>query len=302
MNLTVLLPTHGRPTLLRRTLDSLAACRLPAGYREAVVVENGPRAGAEAVVAEAAEVHPHLCLRYMHVVRANKSHALSEALKTVEGGLVVFLDDDVRLEPGVLAAYAEAAGAHPERAFFGGPTESDFEARPPDWLLPFFPRSVRGSRPENGHLEEFLGFNWAAYTSDLAAAGGFDPDFGPGSPTGARGQEGEMQLRLIQAGVARVPVLDALVWHYVPAERSSKAWLFRRKYLHGVAAAQFSTDGDRAKALADVVRGAAVAFKKTVARDPVGQWRALLGASEAAGRLRGSFRAVRTAAAPPTRA
>ena len=51
---TVLIPTHGRPTLLGRTLASLGACRLPAAYAETVVVENGSRAGAEAVVAEAA--------------------------------------------------------------------------------------------------------------------------------------------------------------------------------------------------------------------------------------------------------
>ena len=65
VTLSVLIPTHGRPTLLGRTLASLAACRLPEGYREAVVVENGSRAGAEAVVAEAARAHPGLRLRYL---------------------------------------------------------------------------------------------------------------------------------------------------------------------------------------------------------------------------------------------
>src|SRR5690625_3949232 len=128
--LTVLIPTHGRPRLLGRTIASLAACRLPEGYREAVVVENGIRAGAEAVVAEAAAAHPHLRLRYLHVERANKSHALNEALKTIADGLVVFFDDDVRLEPGVLEAYAEAAEAHPEPAFFGGSLGVDYEKRP----------------------------------------------------------------------------------------------------------------------------------------------------------------------------
>ena len=111
--LTVLIPTHGRPALLGRTLASLAACRPPAGYAEAVVVENGAQAGAEAVVAEAAAAHPRLRLRYLHVARANKSHALNEALRTVGAGLVVFFDDDVRLDPGVLEAYAAACRAPP---------------------------------------------------------------------------------------------------------------------------------------------------------------------------------------------
>ena len=42
--------TSGRPELLRRTLESLKECEEPVGYRETVVVENGPRGGAEAVV------------------------------------------------------------------------------------------------------------------------------------------------------------------------------------------------------------------------------------------------------------
>ncbi|NNF57144.1 MAG: glycosyltransferase, partial [Rhodothermaceae bacterium] len=112
--LTVLIPTHGRATLLARTLDSLAECDRPDAYRETVVVENGPPAGARDLVARAAEAHPGLRLRYLHVERANKSHALNEALATVEQGLVVFFDDDVRLSPGVLVAYAEAAAEYPE--------------------------------------------------------------------------------------------------------------------------------------------------------------------------------------------
>lgn len=70
-SLTILIPTHGRPTLLGRTLGSLAACRLPQGYVETVVVENGSRACVEAVVEEAAEAHPHLRLRYIHVERSS---------------------------------------------------------------------------------------------------------------------------------------------------------------------------------------------------------------------------------------
>lgn len=40
-SLTILIPTHGRPALLERTLESLVACRLPESYFETVIVENG---------------------------------------------------------------------------------------------------------------------------------------------------------------------------------------------------------------------------------------------------------------------
>lgn len=295
-SLTVLLATHGRPTLLGRTLASVASCDRPPGYAGCIVVENGPRAGAERIVAETAQEHPEAAFRYLYHGRANKSAALNAALDAVPPDhLVVFLDDDVRVERGSLVAYAEAAADRsPGTAFFGGGTESDFEDRPPDWLLPFFPESVKGLRLDEP-LEQFLGFNWAAWAQDLAAAGGFDPNFGPGSPTGARGQEGEMQNRLRQAGLEPVAVPEAVVWHYIPRDRSSRRWLLRRKYLHGIAAAQFDrttrTQGAVAtEAAGRLVRSVGATVTKTLRRDEVGLWRALLGVSTFAGRLVGAFR------------
>lgn len=235
--LTVLIPTHGRPTLLGRTLASLAGCRLPEGYRETVVVENGARAGAEAVVDEAAQAHPHLRLRYLHVAWANKSHALNEALQTVEGGLVVFFDDDVRVAAGVLEAYAEAARLHPNGgAFYGGPVRIDYELHPPAWLIPHLPHSARGYElSDRGTMsDEYLGFNWAAFVSDIMEAGGFDPQYGPGSPTGARGQESDMQQRMRARGVGPYDVPAAIVWHYVPRERSTLRWMLGRCYQQGI--------------------------------------------------------------------
>ena len=234
--LTVLIPSHGRPTLLGRTLASVAACARPPGYARCLVVENGPAAGAEAVVAAAAAACPEAAFAYLHHGRANKSAALNAALDGVpDGHLAVFLDDDVRLAPGALVAYAEAAGARGGGAFFGGPTESDFEARPPDWLLPLLPASVRGvGEAELAEMGYFLGANWAAWVSDLRGAGGFDPNFGPGSPTGARGQESEMQRRLGQAKMTAVFVPEAVVWHYVPRERSSPSWAVQRMYRSGL--------------------------------------------------------------------
>jgi hypothetical protein len=80
----------------------------------------------------------------------------------------------------------------------------------------------------------FLGFNWAAFAKDIRAAGGFDPDRGPGSPTGSTGQETDMQRRLLAAGLGGIYVPDAKVWHYIAADRSTAAWALERNYRQGV--------------------------------------------------------------------
>lgn len=232
----IMLATAGRPKLLGRTLASLEACTKPGIYREAVIVENGPPSGAEALVQAFASTS--LRARYLHVPRANKSHALNEAMQTIEDGLIFFTDDDVRYVPHLLTAYAEAAAGAVDGAFYGGPTHVDYEVPPPEWLKRSLPASATGFRLNPGTVLRSVpptmpGFNWAAFKHDLVAAGGFDEQYGPGSPENRTGQESTMQKRLIKRGVYGHYVPDAAVWHYVPEKRCTPEWAKKRAYRDG---------------------------------------------------------------------
>ena len=257
----VVIPTHGRPTLLGRTLRSVAACDRPDSLAEVVVVENGSRDGAEAVVAEVAAGTADgpggpLPCRYAHRARANKSDALNAVARDLADrgrgrDLLVFLDDDVRLAPATLTAYAAAhaaaeAGedANGGGAFFCGPMGVDYEigGDPPAAAVPLLPPSAVGWAWEGGPVVDepvAMGCNWAAPAETLLACGGFDERFGPGGTSGGRGQETDMQARLLAAGVTGRYVPDAKVWHHVPADRCDVAWLLDRAYAMGL------SDGSR---------------------------------------------------------
>jgi len=231
-SLTIILPTHGRPTLLERTLDSIAQCELPSAYGELIVVENGSRVGAEQIVRQLPE---RLNARYMHRERGNKSYALNEALETAADGLIVFFDDDVCVEPKTLVAYSEAAEKYGPRHFFGGPVRVDYERRPPGWLRSQLPLSEVGYDVDKDTGKNFyLGFNWAAFTHDINRLGGFDPRFGPGATTGATGQEADMQQRLFGDGCTSLNVEDAVVFHYVPEDHCTLYRVIERKYRLGI--------------------------------------------------------------------
>ncbi len=228
----MLIPTHGRPTLLERTLSSLTECTLPDSYRELVVIENGSRAGAEQIVVDLPE---RMNARYMHRERGNKSYALNEALATIDDGLVVFFDDDVEVHSDTLEAYAEAAIEHGRGHFFGGTVHVDREQNPPAWVEPALPDSAKGYVADGRREDKYyLGFNWVAYSGELTDLGGFNPRFGPGAPTGATGQETEMQERLQAAGSTPVDVPEAAVTHFVPEERCRAQWALRRWYRAGI--------------------------------------------------------------------
>ena len=234
--LQVVIATAGRPVLLERTLDSFAAGTRPSIFRGIIVVENGPPAGAEQVVAKAPA---DLNVRYIHTELANKSNALNVAVTDLaDGCLALFTDDDVRVVPDFLQRYADAAAGIESGQFFGGPMEAEYETEPLPWVRPYLPGSAVGWSPFDKPVDPaslvFLGCNWAAFVGDLKRAGLFDIRLGPGGTTDAVAQDWQMQINLHKIGVHAVVVPDATVFHYVPAERCSASWTRNRGFRNGI--------------------------------------------------------------------
>jgi len=202
-----------------------------------IVVENGPKSGAEALVASNSS---WLKPEYRHVEIANKSLALNAVLETLEDCLVLFFDDDIRVDPQILCHYDHAAGSAQAGKMFGGGMRVDYEEMPRSWLLEYLPFSAKGWHPEAdayagvcGGLD-FMGCNWAAFSSDIRKAGAFNPRFGPGGTSGGTGQERAMQIALRNGGCDPVYVPAAVVWHYVPKSRCSLGWTLRRSYRNAI--------------------------------------------------------------------
>jgi|GEM_PF-842922 len=232
----LLIATAGRADLLGSTLRSLAACDIPASLASVIVIENGPACGSELVCRQS---YGDLNVRYAWTPEPNKSLALNTALQQIpDHSLIVFSDDDIRFTPKTLVAFEQSAANAAPNKFFGGPFGCDYEVAPPPWILPYLPLSAIGWQPNEKTFDprsgSFLGFNWAAYCYDIKRLGGFDPNFGPGSPTGATGQESNMQRRMRAAGMTAQLVPDAHVFHFVPANRCSIDWAVHRARRNGI--------------------------------------------------------------------
>ena len=233
-DIAVVIATHRRSTLLRRTLESLAAPRRPEMLREVLVVENGGAHGARTIVEAFAGRLP---VRYLLLEDGNKCRALNLGLAEASSELICFFDDDVRLAESIVETYADAGLRYGRGHHFSGPLVAEWETPPPDWLLPWLPPSARGW--DKGEDEcfydepHFIGSNWAAFREDVLAVGGFDERIGPGSPTGAIGDERDLQERLLAAGGRGVYLPDARVWHHVPTGRIDFEWTRHRQYVTG---------------------------------------------------------------------
>ncbi|MFZ5492348.1 MAG: glycosyltransferase [Pseudomonadota bacterium] len=230
----IVIPSYGRPDLLRRTLHSLVEAEWPASFTGVWVVENGPQTGLEALCREFAARLP---LHYVHEPRLGLSAARNAGARACQGEVILFLDNDVRVVPGALRAYAQAFAEYPEAGAFGGPMSPDYEAPPPDWLLSYLPWSAVGVDygPVDRVMDEplLMGGNHAVSRRALEQAGFFDP-IGATGKGGGLGEETRLQERFLASGMQLVYVAGALVWHHVPARDCSPQWALGRVFRHGL--------------------------------------------------------------------
>ncbi|MBW1981244.1 MAG: glycosyltransferase [Deltaproteobacteria bacterium] len=255
----VIIATSSRLQLLRRTLNSLSKCNFPQDFQEIIVIENGEKVCDQNFLRPYIEKLP---IRYIYMPEANKSKALNTAIDTISSGLIVFLDDDVRIHKDTLIAYSHIVGEMLSGRFYGGPVRVDYEKQPPAWLLRKLPASAKGwSLGEHDTIINkacFLGLNWAAFATDLQKVGGFNVTMGPGSASRGDGEETNMQRRLLQSGLQGIYVARAEVWHYVPQHRCTPEWTISKAKRLGVAAGIENRDNKSVEKRIRLIRAALI--------------------------------------------
>lgn len=235
MNIHIAICTNRPGAELQDLLESLDKCRGLDRLHAVWIIENGyqsPVYQPSKTTVGCAQLR-HICLPQKGVARARQW-----LVDYVRNGFIIFLDSDITVEPGLVEAYAQAAGPIEKGVIFGGPLDVEYEARPPDWLMPYLPRSARGWSPEKS-VEElsgnewFMGGNFAAFCEDISSAGGFDVRLGPGAqstPSGIppSGHEVDIQKRMQAQGIRLEFLPEARVVHKVPADACTPEWLLQR--------------------------------------------------------------------------
>jgi GT2 family glycosyltransferase len=194
--ISVVIPTHGRPELLRRCLDALAVQEYPPERTEIVVVEDGGPGAAEGVMREQQARHPERRLRYLAVAQGGPGAARNAGLGLATGDLVAFTDDDTIPDPCWLLEGARAIERGADAV--SGRTVVPLADRPTDAEA-----NVRGlERASFATCNVFVRREW------LARVGGFDPRF-----RRAYREDSDLEFRLLDAG-ARIARADgAIVVH-----------------------------------------------------------------------------------------
>jgi GT2 family glycosyltransferase len=226
---SIVIPTRARLPYLEVALASIAPQAAQAGAEVIVVDDAGPTPAARELAERfGASYRPHEGPRGLNVAR-------NTGVNSSTGGLVVFVDDDVRVAEGWLAALLSAAHEHPQVDVFAGRIQPHIEGRAP--------RSCGREHPpitalDLGEHDARTRYGWGANLAIRRAAlervGEFDVRLEHG------GDEQELQDRLIAAGGGgALYVAAARVEHRRTGRDARLRSLARAAHVRGRAARRF---------------------------------------------------------------
>ncbi len=243
LDATVLICTYNRAARLAETLDSLAAshCVRPLRWN-VIVVDNNSTDDTRTVVTSRIAAYP-VELVYLFEPVQGKSNALNTGLAATASTLVVFTDDDVRVERGWLEASCAPMLDDATIDYTGGPVFPIWERPRPAWLddqrsdlwgtLAILDYGDDPFVFEEKHRVP-LGANMAVRRTLIDRIGGFDPKLGRtgNSLLGQEQAEFFCRSRAIGARGLYVPAMS--LHHHVPASRLTPSYFRRWWFWKGI--------------------------------------------------------------------
>ena len=228
MRITIGITTWNRAALLKQTLEGLTQLHVPPGAQwEVLVCDNNSTDQTRATIES---MTGRLPVKYLLETRQGQAFAHNAILEEATGDWLLFLDDDVLVDPGWLGAYLRGVEQHPSASLLGGP------------ILPWLDRPARGLRrylldtfpwvfgilrleqdTEMGLQQLPHGANMAI-RRDALSPRGFDTQKGIIGTQRVSGEDTDLLVALLNAGYEGWMLADAKVSHYIPPERMGFRW------------------------------------------------------------------------------
>ncbi|HYE75983.1 MAG TPA: glycosyltransferase [Blastocatellia bacterium] len=206
----IAIPTYNRDKVL---IDSIHdALRQEPGADEVIVIDQSDSHSPE-VQAELDHLHSAGQIRYLRQFPANLPAARNRALRETTCDVVIFIDDDVRLEAGFVAAHrrnyeeeeslSAVAGRVEQR--LGWPQRKNKGSWRPE--LDYWYLSLDGKERKEG-IGNFIGANHSVKVAQVLNLGGYDERF-----RGAMREESDLALRIYLQGGKIVFDPSASLYH-----------------------------------------------------------------------------------------
>lgn len=206
---SIVVPTHNRRDLLARSLDALGRQSCPPDLFEVLVVADACEDDTVAMATAYAERAPYRLRALEHTARSAAA-TRNLGARQAEGSILLFLDDDVIAQPGLVQAHLDAQGPDHIVLGYSKPILPDdpswFQCDAHRW---WEDRFTQIAQPDHRFTyRDFFSGNVSLPTELFWRVGGFDLTFS------GRLEDYELGLRLIRAGARFGFAQQALGHHH----------------------------------------------------------------------------------------
>lgn len=238
-SVSVIIPTHNRAKRLERTLKILVEQKYE-GKWEILVVDNASEDETEKTVKRLIDDNPSISIKYIYEKNLGLHYARNTGGLEAIGNIIIYLDDDMDVEPDWLLSMANVY-ENDGVGCAGGKIVPDWEVDPPPWVRLFHPGFLgiidlgRKNR-ELSWPQDIYGGNLSIRKSVFLKVKGFNPDgFADQSLIWFRG-DGETGLikKVYDCGYKVLYVANAVSNHWIPKESMVPQFFFKRALKQGI--------------------------------------------------------------------
>jgi len=209
MDMSIVVPTYNRRAVVLRTLQSLFAQDCPGARLEIIVVVDGSTDGTATALRA---LKPAQAFRVVEQENRGPSGARNAGLRVAKAPLVLFLDDDMRCDSGLVRAHLRSHQENPGSVGFGALFLSPDRFR--NLASECFNQEIGAFhlRHRHAHSEEWKVTDCVFSNSSIArdtliSLGGFDENL-------RMREDLELGIRLIEGGVVAKYIPEAIAYQW----------------------------------------------------------------------------------------
>lgn len=223
---TIAIPTHNRAELLGETLASLAQLVVPGGVVVDLLVIADTCTDTTVPVAERCFKSLHFPSRVLPFDFQNLNRGRNACVELAKGEIVIFLDDDVCVNPGLLSGHLNVYHSTPASIAAGHIELWWRDAVRPQWMsdataVMLTERKHVGQPTRLLRPWDAAGANFSIRRAAMAKIGGFKPGLDRSGSSLLGGGETEWIRRALNQGLELWSAPEARVKHYVSPNRVS---------------------------------------------------------------------------------
>lgn len=228
--LSIIICTYNRADLLAYCLDSLLAQNADPKAFEVIIINNNSTDETQSVVDRYTEPH----FRGFIETKQGLSHARNRGAAEAQSPWLLYLDDDVLLEPDLVDRALQWC-ERDDIVSFGGSFGPWYHYGKPQWYRDeYASMNLKHAKPTILKNHEFLfGCVFALRKSSLHSVGGFDPLLGMRGGLIGYGEETEVQRLMKEQGGRIAYDPNMVVRHVVNPERLDVMWFLQAGWALG---------------------------------------------------------------------